>query len=273
MTYNTKSCKIIEIKKFTHNVKLIKIKSNLNPEPGQFIQVGILGIGECPLGPCSYNNQEIEMIIKNAGNVTSAIFKLKKGDSLDIRGPYGKGFPLEKIKGKDLIIIGGGTGIAPVSSLIDYIYKNDKNFGDIKIYFGFKDENNILIKNKFKPWKKKFNLTITLDEKLGIGNIKTKKGFIHEVIKNEKIKINSENTIAFICGPEIMMKNVSEELNNLGIKNNSIFWSMERRMECAFGNCGRCLIQDVYVCKDGPVFNYQEIKPKIENEQSSNNYI
>lgn len=279
MTYNTKPYKILEIKKLTPNVRLFRVKCNLNPEPGKFIQVSLPGIGECPLGPCSYDNKEIKMVVRNAGNVTSSLFKLKKGDKMFIRGPYGNGFLnfKEKMRGKNLIIAGGGTGIAPVASLIDYIDKNQKILGikNVKIYFGFKDENSILLKDKINQWKKKFDLVVCLDKKLNIGNIKCERGFIHKVMKkqNKGKKLYNKETIALMCGPEVMMKSVSDELNSCGLKNENIYWSMERRMECAFGNCGRCLIQEVYVCKDGPVFQLSEIKPKIENEQSSNEYV
>lgn len=262
--YTPKPYKITGITNYTEDVKLIRIKSNLNPMPGQFIEVSIPGIGECALASCSYNNSYIDMLTRNVGNVTSAIFSLKKGDTIYIRGPYGKGFPLEQLKDKNLILISGGTGIAPITSLIEYIEKHRENFKEIYIYFGFRSELYILLKERLKKWKKKFKLFITLDQKTkGYEN-----GFIQDIIEKHKPEI--KNSIALLCGPEIMMQKSTDKLISKGIKQNNIYWSMERRMECGFGSCGRCQIQDVYVCKDGPVFRYDFIKPKIENEESSN---
>jgi sulfite reductase subunit B len=266
MSYLSKPYKITEIKTFTDDIKLFRIKCNLNPSPGQFIEVSIPGVGECPLASCSYNKGYVDLLTKNAGNVTSAIFKLSKNEPVLIRGPYGKGFPIKELKNNNLIMIAGGTGIAPVTSLIDYVEKNRKDFKEVFIYFGFRDEKHILLKDKIKEWKNKFKMYTGLSE--DNKSTEYEKGFIQEII--EKHKPKTEKTVALLCGPEIMMDAVTKELNKLGLKNDKIYWSMERRMECGFGSCGRCQIQDLYVCKDGPVFRYDIIKPRIENEQSAN---
>ncbi|MGD9276050.1 MAG: FAD/NAD(P)-binding protein [Candidatus Pacearchaeota archaeon] len=265
MTYQIFPHKIISIKNYTENVKLFRIKTKLNPEPGQFFELSIPGIGECPLASCSHNSKYIDALVRNAGNVTSSIFKLKKGNLVWLRGPYGKGFPIKELEGKNIILIAGGTGIAPVTSLINYIEQNRKKFKDIKIYFGFRNEKYVLLNERIKNWGGKFSLTICLDK---TKNKNYFSGFINSAIKKQKI--NSENSVAVMCGPEAMMKTATEELNKKGITNNKIYWSMERRMECAIGSCGRCLIQDVYTCRDGPVFRYDYIKPRLEAEEESN---
>ena len=259
---------ITEIIPYTADVKLFRIKCNLDPSPGQFVEVSIPGIGECPLASCSCDPKYIDMLTRNAGNVTSAIFNLKKGQPIYIRGPYGKGFPLKKLKNKNLILIAGGTGIAPVTSLIEYIEKNRKDFKSIKIYFGFRNESYILLRERIRQWQDKFDLTLTLDKQISkLKELKCDIGFIQNILYKEIPDIN--NTVALLCGPEIMMECVTDKLLSLGLKSKSIYWSMERRMECGFGSCGRCQIQDVYVCRDGPVFRYDIIKPKLDNENSS----
>lgn len=277
MPFTPKKYKILSVKAINPEVKLFRVKSRMNPLPGKFFEVSILGVGECPLASCSYNKEYLDLLVKNAGGVTSKLSELRKGDSVFIRGPYGRGFPLEEVKGKNLILVAGGTGIAPVTCLIEYVEKNRKDFSDVFIYFGFRNEDYILLKDRINKWSKKFKVTVCLDEKIRKEKNKNKgnykKGFVHEVMKSERLSVkNPENTCAFMCGPEIMMKAVSSELNKLGIKKCDIYWSMERRMECAFGSCGRCMIQDVYVCKDGPVFKYDFIKPRLENEEESNKY-
>ncbi len=267
--YTPKPYKITEIITYAEDVKLFRVKCNLNPLPGHFIQVSLLGIGECPLASCSYNKNYIDMLTRKAGNVTSALFQLRKNDKVYIRGPYGNGWPIKKIKNKNLFLIAGGTGIAPVTSLIEYIEKNRKQFKNIHIYFGFRDENYILLKDRLEKWKKKFNLTITLDKKIFKSDtLSCETGFIQDILNKRKPDL--KNSIALLCGPEIMMQCVTDKLIELGLKSNKIYWSTERRMECGFGSCGRCQIQELYACKDGPVFRYDIIKPKLDNENSSN---
>jgi len=135
MIYKPNPYKIIGIQNFTEDIKLFKIKYNLNPKPGQFIEVSVPGIGECPLASCSFHKNHVDLLTRNAGNVTSAIFQLKKDNTIFIRGPYGNGFPIKKLENKHLILIAGGTGIAPVTSLINYIEQNRKKFKNIYIYF------------------------------------------------------------------------------------------------------------------------------------------
>jgi anaerobic sulfite reductase subunit B len=264
-----KSYEIQKIIKYTPDVKLLKVRCNLNPLPGQFIEVSVPGIGECPLASCSYDPKSVDMLIKNVGNVTSAIFQLEKNNKIFIRGPYGKGFPFNKFKGKNLILIAGGTGIAPITSMISYILKNKKEFKKIKIYLGFRDEKHILLKERIKNWKEKLDVTITLDKLLEKSdNLKCTTGFIQDIITN--IDFDTKKTVALLCGSEIMMQCATDKLLSLGIPKTKIYWSLERRMECGFGSCNRCLIQDVYVCREGPIFRYYFIKSRLDNENSSN---
>ncbi len=266
MTYKPSPYKIIEKSQINSEVTLLTVNCPLFPQPGQFLQVSLPGIGECPLASCSYDKQVLTLLIKNAGSVTSALSNLNSGDLVYIRGPYGRGFPLNKLKNKNLIFIAGGTGIAPVTSLIEYAEKNKENFKEITIYFGFRNESFVLLKDKIKNWEKKFKVIICLDEKSA--NKKYRHGFVHQILAKEKIQ--TQNSAALLCGPQVMMKAVTEELNKQGLENSKAYWSMERRMECGIGSCGRCLIQDVYVCKDGPVFRYDFIKPRLDAEESAN---
>jgi anaerobic sulfite reductase subunit B len=265
MTYLPKEYELTNVKKYTNDVKLFKVKCNKNPEPGQFIEVSIPGIGECPLASCSYNPEYVELLTRNAGNVTSAMFNSLSKSSLFIRGPYGKGFPVEELKNKNLILIAGGTGIAPITSLINYIEKNRKDFKKIIIYFGFRDEKNILLKDKISKWNKKFKVHICLSDDPNNKNYES--GFINELMK--KHKPETKNSVFLLCGPEIMMDVATKHLNKCKITNNRIYWSLERRMECGFGSCGRCQLQDMYVCKDGPIFRYDKIKSRLDNENSA----
>ncbi|GBE19593.1 anaerobic sulfite reductase subunit B [archaeon BMS3Abin17] len=264
--YQPKNYKIKDIKLINPSVRLFRIISNLNPMPGQFIEASIPGIGEAPLASCSYDNNYLDILVKKTGNLTGFMFQLKPKDNLWIRGAYGHGFPVSELQGKNIILISGGTGIAPVASLVSYIEKNRKKFENINIYFGFRDEDSILIKDKIKEWKKKFNLTICVGKKNK--NSDCAQGFVQDIIGKDKLSV--KDSVAVLCGPEIMMFLTTRILNKLGLTDDKIYWSLERRMECALGSCGRCLLQDVYVCRDGPIFRYDKIKPKLEAEKASN---
>jgi anaerobic sulfite reductase subunit B len=263
MIYEPEEFKITSVRKITKDIKIFRVKTSINPNPGQFFQVSVLGVGECPLASCSHNSSYVDMLVRNAGSVTSALFNLKKDNKILIRGPYGKGFPTKNLEKKHLFLFAGGTGIAPVTSFIEYIEKKVK-YCNASIYFGFRNKEYILLKDRIKKWKKKFNVTVSLDKKHE--SWKGETGFLSDIIKIKKP--GCDNSMAFLCGPEIMMKSVTEQLNSLGLENKNIYWSLERRMECGIGSCGRCLLQDVYVCRDGPVFRYDKIKPKLENEKS-----
>ena len=192
MAFLPKTYKIEEMQKINKNVKLIKIKSNINPFPGKFFEVSIPGVGEAPLASCSYDDKYLNILMRRAGNVTSRIFELDKGDEIFIRGPYGRGFPINELKGHDLIFVAGGTGIAPVTSFIEYVEKNRKDFGQIFIYFGFKNQDRILLKDRVKKWSKEFKVHVCLDEQ---GNdAKCYTGFVNDIIDKQKPIFYKENT-------------------------------------------------------------------------------
>jgi anaerobic sulfite reductase subunit B len=261
MVFEPVASKIVSIKKYTSDTWMFRVKSEMNPMPGQFFQLSLFGYGEVPLASCSSNDKYLDMLVRSVGNVTHHLFKLRKGDKVFLRGAYGNGYNLDEMKNKNLILIAGGTGIAPVISLIDYIEKNRKDFGNVLIFFAFRDESHMLLGDRLKRWGKKFDLTICLDHDVS-GKYST--GHVNDVMA--KRKIDARNSLAVLCGPEMMMLSVTKELNKQGISNDKIYWNMERRMECAIGCCGRCLIKDKYCCRDGPVFRYDQIKEALEDE-------
>lgn len=256
------------IDQYTEDVKLFTIACPICPKPGQFFEVMIPGVGEGPFASCSYENEVVEILMRRVGKVTTEIFKYKAGESMWIRGPYGKGFPIEELKGKNIIMVAGGTGVAPITSMIHYVELNRKDFGKVYIYFGFRDEEHVLLEKRIALWKSLFHLNVGLSH--DPDTHKYERGYVNEIMEKHKPPI--EHTVALLCGPEGMMKAVTDELHHLGITNSKVYWSLERRMECAFGSCGRCQLQDLYVCKDGPVFRYDVIKPRLDNENWSNEH-
>jgi sulfite reductase subunit B len=227
-------------------------------EPGQFIQVSLPGIGEAPISISSYSDKYIEITIRKIGNVTNSLFNLKKGDKLFVRGPYGKGYPMESLKGNSIIFIGGGCGVAPLKGAIEYVLMHRKDFKDIILFIGYRSPDDILFTDRHNEWKQEFRLNMSVDtvpdKACYSGNV----GFITNVV--EKEKITNENKVVFMCGPPVMMQKSISILREKGFHDNQIFISAERLMYCAFGLCCHCMIHGKLTCMDGPVFRYDEVK-------------
>ncbi len=241
-----------------------KIRKDFSWTPGQFMMLGIPGIGESAISISSVKNENlIYSTIRNVGNVTNYISNLKKGESISVRGPYGIGWPLEKAKGKNIIIVAGGMGIAPLRGLINYIIDNRKNYGYLEIIYGARTPDDIIFKYEFNNWKKikQSTLYLTADQVLGKTSFECKTGLVTSYFP--MMKTHHRNAIALICGPEIMMRYAAKCLETIGFADDQVYLSLERRMKCGIGKCGHCQIGSKFVCKDGPVFNYADIKPFI----------
>lgn len=239
----------------------------LGHKPGQFVEVSIFGIGEAPISISSApsTSSTFELVVRKVGNVTSKLFAMSVGDKLGIRGPFGNGFDVKSFEKKHLLLSTGGLGMAPMRSLINYVLdkENRKKFKDITILYGSKCPDEILFMDEIEEWKKvddvRCELTVDqcVDDECWTGCV----GLITTLFPKIKLdKYDSENTIAVIIGPPIMYKFVIQCLITLGIPEENIFVSLERRMKCGVGKCGHCQINGVYVCKEGPVFNYSQIK-------------
>ena len=242
-------------------------KKSLGHKPGQFVEVSILGIGEAPIAVSSAptKNSSFEIIVRKVGNVTTKLFTLKKGDKVGIRGPLGNGFDVGAMKNKNILFVCGGIGLTALRSLLKYVCdkNNRKQFKEITILYGCKTPSELMLLDEFDNLKKIKDLTCKLtvdrcpDGECWDGEV----GLITTLFPKIKLdKSDSKNTIAVICGPPIMYKFVIQCLKTLGFPDKNIIVSLERRMKCGVGKCGHCQINGVYVCKEGPVFNYSEIK-------------
>ena len=257
--YIPKKYKVLEFFRETPDTFTIKVNIKSNHNPGQFVQVSVPGIGECPISICSYSNKYMKLNIREVGNVTKALSELRKGDNIFIRGPYGKGYPMDSLKGNNLIIIGGGCGVAPLKGIIDYVEKNRKNFKEVMMFLGYRSPKDIIFRRELAEWKNKYNISVTVDENAhGEFCYDAKTGFVTEALK--KTHMTNENKVVFICGPPVMMKFVIDILKQKGFHDDQIFISAERLMYCALGVCCHCMIRGKFTCIDGPVFRYDEIK-------------
>ena len=263
-SYSLRRATILRTKKLTANEKFFEIAlkdgSPLDHEPGQFIMISLLGIGEVPISVCSSpaNRGSFELCVRAVGKVTRSLHALKAGEEVGIRGPYGNGFPMRILEGNDLLIIAGGLGIAPLRSLITYVLGNRRDFGKVHILFGCKEPRDMLFGDELEGWNKRTDLhySCTVDRAAPdwAGNV----GVITTLIPG--VDIDPVRTFAAVVGPPIMYNFVIKELLAKGIPERQILLSFERNMKCGNGKCGRCQIQNLYVCQDGPVFPYERIK-------------
>ncbi len=241
-------------------LKLIDETREFAFNPGQFIQLSVFGIGEAPISISSspFNKSIIGICVRRVGDVTTAIHKLKAGSFLGIRGPLGHGFPVAEMEGKDLVFIAGGLGLAPLRSLINYVFERRGDFARIIILYGTKTPGDILFMEELELWKKRkdIEIIITVDkpDKTWTG----KSGVITRLIPH--LRLEPENTYALIVGPPVMYKYVLLELQMKQIPEDQIIMSLERRMKCGIGKCGHCQINGVYVCLEGPEFSYHKLK-------------
>ena len=228
--------------------------------PGQFVELSIPGIGEAPISVSSSptRKESFEMVIRKVGNVTDAMHKLADGDKIFIRGPFGTSFPVEEeMKGKDILFVCGGIGLIPVRSAIQYVLDNRDNYGRVMIIFGAKTPRDRLFIQEFEQWRAEKNVTFleTVDHR--DESWPGPEGVITTLLP--LVKIDTDNTVAIICGPPIMYKFVIIMLRDTGLRDDQIFLSLERHMKCGVGKCGHCQINNIYVCQDGPVFRFSEI--------------
>ncbi len=264
--YSPRAATIVKTKQMTANEKFFEIKFDdgepLGHEPGQFIQLSIFGIGEAPVGICSSPTKEdrstFEVCVRKVGTFTNALHKLDVGDKLGIRGPYGRGFPIDELKGNDVLIVAGGLGIVPLRSLINFIIDRRRDFGNVMILLGCKGPKDRLFTDDMKEWERMLNINYACTVDRADPDWKGNVGVITTLMPG--VHIDKNRTYAVVVGPPIMYKFVIAELLKKGLSENQIILSLERRMKCGLGKCGHCQINSVYVCKDGPTFTYAELK-------------
>lgn len=237
----------------TQDTVLLRVPCSMNPEPGQFVEVSFYGTGEAPISVCSYSDSFVELLIKNVGNVTNKLVKLTKRGAIVMRGPYGHGYPMKEMEGKNVIVVAGGTGVAPPRSVIQYIEAHRHHYHDIHLFLGFRTPDDILFKEDIDQWNKDFKVTLTVD-KCADQSYGGRVCFVTDAFG--EADISAENTVAVLCGPPVMMKIAIDKLTAKGFHDNQIFISYERHMKCGIGKCGHCVVAGKYMCKDGPVFSY-----------------
>lgn len=252
---------IKEVIKHTELEYTFRMEFDGEVKPGQFFEVSIPKYGEAPISVSGIGDGTVDFTIRKVGKVTNEIFENYVGDRFFIRGPYGNGFDVENYKGKELVVIAGGTGLSPVRGVVDYFARHTEEAAGVTLIAGFKSPKDVLFKDDFEFWNSKINVIKTVDTALE--GYEGPVGMVTKYIPDLKIE-NLENT-AFICvGPPVMIKFTVMEILKLGVAEENIWISHERKMCCGLGKCGHCKIGSTYVCLDGPVFNYVDGKELID---------
>ncbi len=228
--------------------------------PGNFLEVSSFGMGEVPfcISSSPTKRDAFDITVRAVGSVTNALHTLKKNEVVGIRGPLGNSFPLEAVRGRDILFVGGGIGLAPLRSLINYMLDNREDYGGITILYGARTPADRVYKPELVQWFDREDLDFleTVDE--GDAGWKGRVGVVTTLFK--EIGVDPEKTTAFTCGPPIMIKFVIEGLLKMGLHPENIVTTLERYMKCGVGKCGHCAVGHKYICTDGPVFTYAEIR-------------
>ena len=228
--------------------------------PGQFNMLYAFGTGEVPVSISGdpENHGNLVHTIRAVGTVTNALCKLERGDMLGVRGTFGSDWQIEKQTGKDIILVAGGIGLAPLRPVIYHILNHRTLYGRVFLFYGARTPDDLIFREELEKWRARFDLEIEITVDTSAKNWRGNVGFVTNLIQIEQF--DAAKTTAMLCGPEIMMRFAASELKKRGSKTDQIFVSMERNMKCAVGFCGRCQFGAEFVCKDGPVFRLDRIE-------------
>mgnify|MGYP001186302617 CR=1 FL=1 len=252
---------ILNVKQESGHEWTFRVKTDDTVKPGQFMQLSIPRVGEAPISVSEQGEGWLEFTLRPVGKVTDVIFRKQAGEFLFLRGPYGNGWPIDRLDGKNLVVITGGTGLAPVRSLLNRYNENPDKREDLYLIAGFKDAESVVFKEDLNRWKGNFHTTYTLD----YGNFEDfSSGMVTAFVKDIPWSDFGDNYAVVVVGPPPMMKFTGLELLKNGVEEDRIWMSFERKMSCAVGKCGHCRIDEVYVCLDGPVFNYTTAKNLVD---------
>lgn len=226
---------------------------------GQFCELSIFGQGEAPFGIASAPVEEgfLRFTVKQAGVLTSKLHSLKEGDSIGLRGPLGNAFPLELMRGKNVVIIGGGFAFTTLRSLTLTLLDQRSSYGDITVIYGARTPGLLMYKNDFATWEQRGDINVAQTIDIAALGWDRRVGFVPNVV--EQVAPVAANTIGVICGPPVMIRFTLPVMTKLGFQKDQIYTSLENRMKCGIGKCGRCNVGPKYVCLDGPVFSMAQL--------------
>ncbi|MCF8129921.1 MAG: FAD/NAD(P)-binding protein [Deltaproteobacteria bacterium] len=269
ISYLPKLARVVQSRRMTDTEVMVRlepgfVQPSFDYTPGQFVQEAVLGAGEAPLSICSTPTQKngFDLCVRAAGTLTRAIHHLSPGDWVGIRGPYGRGFPISEMKKKDLLVVAAGLGIAPLRSLITYTLETRRDDRRLTVVYGTRKEKDILFREEVDAWGGNEAMDLYLTLSRAEESWKGRKGRPTEPLR--EIDIDPEKTVAAVAGPPAIYRYVGMELFEKGMDPKNIFCTLERHFQCGIGKCGHCQLNDLYVCRQGPVFSYSELVGRTE---------
>ena len=261
--YVPRMARVLQAEQMTETERFFRIQMEGEPlryEPGQFVGVTVFGLGEAPISISSSPTQGdvFELTVRSVGLVTNALRKFDKGDRLGIRGPFGNHFDYSAMKGQDVLFVAGGLGLAPTRSLIRYVLDHRKDYGKVTILVGAREPKWLLFRSELQTWADRTDTDCRVTVDRADASWKGNVGVITRLF--QKIAVDPSRTYAVIVGPPVMFKFTVLEALAEGIPEHRIICSLERHMKCGVGKCGHCQIRGIYVCREGPVFTYEQVK-------------
>ncbi|HEY1204265.1 MAG: FAD/NAD(P)-binding protein [Bryobacteraceae bacterium] len=267
--YKPDLMEVLEVQRQTPDVKSVRVRfrdgdraRDFSFNVGQFGQFSVFGSGEATFNICSSSNWKdyIEFCFRRTGRVTETLWQIGKGDTIGFRGPYGNGYPMEAWEGRNLIFIGGGIAMPPIRCAVWYALENRAKYGDITIVYGARTVADLTYATELDEWswQERVRVVRCVDPGGETPEWKGEVGLIPTVL--ERAQVPAQNAIALVIGPPIMIKFTLPVLDRMGLKEEDIYTSLENRMKCGVGKCGRCNAGPVYVCKDGPVFTMKQLR-------------
>lgn len=249
------ACRILDILPQTETEWTFRVANDRPIRHGQFMQLSLPRVGEAPISISGFGDGYADFTIRKVGKVTAGLFDLHRGDSIFLRGCYGNGWPVERLRGRHVVIVAGGTGVASVKSLIDMLHEDPGYARDVHLILGFKNRQSVLFADALRQWRETpgFHAVYTLDAEDMAG---WRKGLVTDFLGDVPFDSFGDASECVVIGPPVMMKFVGQGLLARGVPEARIWMSFERKMSCAVGKCGHCRIDETYVCLDGPVFNY-----------------
>ena len=238
----------------------MEYRQEFHYQPGQFVELSLLGYGESPISIASAPDEAgyLELCVRRVGKVTEALHRLGEGDVVGIRGPFGNGFPVEEMRDKGLVFVSGGLGLAPLRPLINTVFARRGDFGKVSILYGARTPGDMLFRDELAVWAGMDNTEVLVTVDAGSEDWQGNVGVVTTLFG--KTEISTRDAVAIVCGPPIMFRFVIPELLKMGFSEGAIVLTLERLMKCGVGKCGHCNIGAKYVCQDGPVFSYEELK-------------
>lgn len=264
--------RVTKVDKETHDTFTLGLEpadgQTLEPfAPGQFSMLYVFGVSELPIS-ISGDPQEADRLtytVRSVGRATQALVSRQPGQTLRVRSPFGRPWPLEEARGKDVLIVAGGIGLAPLRSVIYHVLRHREDYIRLMVLYGARSPTDLLYRKQLAQWARLPDTQVLTTVDYGGTSWRGHVGVVTTLFRH--LRLHSAQTVAFICGPEIMMRYVTRQLAARGLPESQIYLSMERNMKCAVGFCGHCQLGPYFVCKDGPIFSYEEMRPWLDRHE------